>query len=255
MSDLSHAPSSDNSLSERGLLRSAGWMTGSHILAQGLAYGSLVLLARWLTPASFGTVAIGSGIVYVAILFVDQGTMGSVIVRQELTRADLIAAFRRCILTSCVLAAAMAAAAGAVVTNFASGGDAAAVAALALCLPLHAIAVVPIALLQRSMQFRRLAGLNAAANVLSAIAALLLAWEGFGVWALVARQLLVFGLLAVLTPLLCIGALRAHTARTIVTGTDPMANSDRWFFLFGVALMVTANLDYLVIGRSGDAYL
>ena len=180
-----------------------------------------------------------------------------IIVRQELNRADLVRAFRRCLLTACVLAAVMAAAAGLVVTNFASGGDAAAVAALALCLPLHAFAVVPTALLQKSMQFRRLAALNAIANVVSAVAAVLLALSGFGVWALVARQLVVFGMQAVLTPLLCIGALRDQplTARTVVGRANPAMDSERWFFLFGVVVMVTANLDYLVIGGLGDAYV
>ena len=257
MNEVSHATPSETALSRRGLLHSAGWMTGSHLLAQTFAYGSLILLARWLTPASFGTVAVGTAVVYVAVLFVDQGTLGAIIVRQELNRADLVRAFRRCLLTACVLAAVMAAAAGLVVTNFASGGDAAAVAALALCLPLHAFAVVPTALLQKSMQFRRLAALNAIVNVVSAVAAVLLALAGFGVWALVARQLVAFGMQAVLTPLLCIGALRDQplTARTVVGRAHPAMDSERWFFLFGIVVMVTANLDYLVIGGLGDAYV
>ncbi len=254
MSDLTQTAPDDNTLSGRSLLRSAGWMTGSHLLAQGFAYGSLILLARWLTPTSFGTLAIGTAIVYVAVLFVDHGTLGGLVVRQTITRADLLHAFRRCMLLACVLAAIMAATAGLVVSNFASGGDAAAVAALALCLPLHAIAVVPTALLQKSMQFRRLAGVNAVANVVSAIAAVLLAVAGAGVWALVARQLVVFGVLAVLMPLLTIRALRAALS-TGVEGAYRPRNGERWFFLFGVMLMITVNLDYVVIGGSGNAHI
>jgi O-antigen/teichoic acid export membrane protein len=257
MSELSQAPRAEAALTGRGLLRSAGWVTGSHLLAQIFAYGSLILLARWLTPTSFGTVAIGTAIVYVAVLFVDHGTLGGIIIRPHLSRADLIRAFRRCMITAAALAAVMAALAGLVVTKFASGGDAAAVALLALCLPLHAIAVVPTALLQKSMQFRRLAGINATANVVSALAAVLMALDGFGVWALVARQLMVFGVLAVLTPGLCLGAWRAHqlTARPVVDGANRATGGERWFFVFGVALMITANLDYLVIGGSGNAHV
>jgi O-antigen/teichoic acid export membrane protein len=241
-------------LSARGLVRSAWWMTGSHLLAQSFAYGSLILLARWLTPVSFGTFAVGSGIVYVAVLFVDHGTVGGIIVQKYVSRGDLARAFRRCMLTATVLAAGMAATAGVVVTNFASGGDAAAVAVLALCLPLHAATVVPTALLQKSMQFRSIARLNAGANVVSAVVAVLLAVAGFGVWALVARQLIAFGLQAVVTPLLCLRAWRESPPTDEVEATaDRPPRSQHWFFLFGVALMITSYLDFLVIGGMGNA--
>lgn len=256
VTEVSQVPAQDATAGGRDLLRSAGWMTGSHLLAQAFAYGSLILLARWLTPTSFGTIAVGTALVYVAVLFVDHGTLGGLIVRRHLTRTDLLRAFRRCLVTACLLAAGMAAIASLVVTNFASGGDAAAIAALALCLPLHAFAVVPTALLQKTMQFRRLAALNAVANVTSALVAVALAFDGFGTWALVARQLMLFGILALLTPALCRRVLLSHlkASKTTVISDDPR-DSERWFFVFGVALMVTANLDYLVIGGLGDAHV
>lgn len=240
----------DSRLSGRGLIRSAGWMTGSHLLAQCFAYGSLILLARWLAPASFGTIAVGTAVLYVAVLFVEQGTLGGIIVRRRLTRSDLVAAMLRCLLTAVVLGAVMAGVAGLLVDRFASGGDAAAVAALALCLPLHALAVVPTALLQKTMQFGRLAALNAIANVVSALVAVLIAVAGAGVWALVARQVVLFLALAVLTPLFC----RHVRLDDAGSGEPPRgAHAERWFFLFGLALMVTANLDFLVVGAYGDA--
>lgn len=235
------------------VLRSASWMVGSHLLAQAFAYGSLIVLARWLDPTSFGTLAIGTAVVYVAVLLVDQGALGGIVVRSRLTRADLVATFWRCMATAAVLATVMAVAAGVLVDEFASGGDAAAMAALALCLPLHALAVVPTALLQKSMRFRTLASVNAAANVVSAAAAVAMAAGGFGVWALVARQLLLFGVLAVATPLLCGRSWRAHRAPPSGDSSDDGARTQRWFLSFGVLLLITLNLDYLVIGRSSDA--
>ena len=122
-------------LDGRSLLNSASWMTGSNLVAQSCAYGSLVLLARWLTPVSFGTVAVGMAIVGIGVLIVDRGTWGAVIVEKRLTRGDLTRAFWRCMATGLVLAVAMAAASESVVDRFATGGDVAAVAAIALCLP------------------------------------------------------------------------------------------------------------------------
>lgn len=239
---------------ERRLLLSAWWMSGSNILAQGFAYGSLILLARWLPPASFGTVAVGTAIVYVAVLFVDRGTSPAIVLAPQLSRADLNRAVRLCVLIAVVLAAAMATTASAVVDRFATGGDAAAVGVLALCLPLHAVAVVPTALLQRTMQFRRLASLTAAGNVASALVAVAMALAGLGVWALVARLSVFFAVIAVVATVLCLSALRGDQldlhdeSPTRCTG-----NTERWFFLFSVMFVLTANLGYLVIGASANA--
>src|SRR5690606_5827844 len=122
-----------------------------------------------------------------------------------------------------VLAAALVAAATGLVDQFASGGDAAAVAALALCLPLHAVAIVPTALLQKSMRFRSLAGLTAAANILSATAAVVFAVAGFGVWALVARQLVLFAATAVIAAVLCWMTLRA--GQLVLQTASPVTRS------------------------------
>lgn len=240
--------------SGRSLLNSAGWMTGTNVVAQAFAYGSLVVLARWLDPASFGTVAVATALVAVGVLFVDQGTWGAVIVERQLSRPQLAHAFRRCVVTSIVLAAGMAAASAAVVHHFAAGGHSGAVAAIALCLPLHAIAVVPTALLQRSMQFRRLAGVNGVANVVSALIAVILASYDAGVWALVARQLVLFALVAALSAAVCLPALRSHAPIT----TEPVlprtgVRAERWFFLFSVVYAVTCSLDKFIVGLFNGA--
>jgi O-antigen/teichoic acid export membrane protein len=229
-------------------------MAGSNIIAQAIAYGSLVLLARWLTPTSFGTVAVGTAIAGIGVLFVDRGTWGTVIVERHLTRSELAQSFRRCMTTALILAAAMAITSELVVNHFATGGHAGAVAAIALCLPLHAVAVVPTALLQRSMQFRRLAGVTGLANILSALTAVVLAVGGAGVWALVARQLVLFGLVALLSTVLCLGELRAYPVA--VPGSvraRSRARSEWSFFLFSVTNAINGSLDKFVIGLFGGA--
>lgn len=229
-------------------------MTGSNLIAQAFAYGSLVLLARWLSPANFGTVAVASAMVSIGVLFVDRGTWGAVIVERRLVRAELARAFRRCMATAVVLAGIMAATSGIVVHHFATGGRPDALAAIALCFPLHAIAVVPNALLQRSMQFRRLAGINGIANIASALIAVALALAGAGIWALVARQLVLFGLLGALAAALCLPALHSHAPVTAEPAPVRTGGSTEWwFFSFSVIYAVTCSLDKLVVGLFGSA--
>ncbi|MET9519196.1 oligosaccharide flippase family protein [Streptomyces sp. NPDC002994] len=240
----------------RSLIASASWMTGSHLVAQAFAYGSLIFLARRLPPASFGTVAVGTAVVYIATLLVERGTYGGIMVHPGLTRSYLVRAFWRCFLIAAALAAAMAAAAGPLVGTFAGGGDAAAVALLAVCLPLHAISVIPTALLHKSMRFRRLAGATAAANIVSAAVAVAAVLAGAGVWSLVMRQVVLFGLLAVLTTALCLPGLRHRSAAPYTSGAhEHVRTANRWFFLFGVTMMLAANIDYLIVGLSSDAHL
>ncbi|MFI6439230.1 oligosaccharide flippase family protein [Streptomyces sp. NPDC050759] len=243
-------------LTGRGLITSASWMTGSHLIAQAFAYGSLIFLARRLPPASFGTVAVGTAVVYITTLLVDHGTYGAIMVHPRPTRSYLVRAFWRCFLIGVVLGAVMAASAGPLVGTFADGGDAPAVALLAVCLPLHAIGIVPTALLHKSMRFRRLAGATAVANVGSASMAVVAVLAGAGVWSLVARQVALFALLAVLTTVLCRPTLRHRSAVPNPSGVHGHEHSgDRWFFLFGVTMMLAANIDYLVVGLSSDASL
>ena len=56
---------------------------------------------------------------------------------------------------------------------------------LALMVPVHALLVVPRALLQRSMRFKRLAATEVGAEVVLGVVTIGLAYRGYGVWSLV----------------------------------------------------------------------
>lgn len=237
-------------LSWRSLLSAASWMSAAHIVAQAFAYCSLILLARLIPPQSFGTMASGMALVWVAAMVMETGTHGSIVVSPRLTPALLRRGFLRCLLAATVLAVAMAVAADTLADTVAKGADAGALAALALGLPLYAAAVVPVAVLHRTMQFRKLARTTAAANMGSATAAVVAGLAGAGVWALVLRQLLWFALLAALAT----AGARAHMPfRTSgQQAAQPSSSSHGWFLLFGITLAIAQNLDYLVIGTLGD---
>jgi O-antigen/teichoic acid export membrane protein len=228
-------------------------MSAAHIVAQAFAYASLIVLASILPPGSVGTVASGTAIVWIAAMVMEAGTHGSLVVSPRLTYALVRRAFWRCFLAAIGLGAAMAVGAELLVGTVAKGADAAVLAVLAISLPLYAFAIVPQAILHRTMQFRKLARATAAANIGSAAVALVAGLAGAGVWALAVRQLLWFGLLAALT---ATGA-RTHLHRKSFAD-DPIdvhphtPSSHRWFFLFGVTLLAAQSLDYLVIGSLGN---
>jgi O-antigen/teichoic acid export membrane protein len=228
-------------------------MTGANIVAQGFAYASLLVLARILPPDSFGIVATGTAIVWVACVLMGSGTQGGLVVSRHLTRASLRRTFWICFLMALALAVAMAGAAGWLVGAVANGGDSAALAALALALPLYAVALIPTALLQREMEFGKLARVTAGSNVGSAAVAAVAGLLGAGVWALVTRQLLWFALLAMLAVWVARPYFpRRSEAHEGADETQPEGVGNRWFLLFGATLLIGMNLDYLVIGAVSD---
>ena len=242
------SPSPEAALGARSLISAASWMSGANLVAQGVAYAALLVLARLIPPAAFGTVAAGTAVVWMAITVLDSGTRGGIIVRPRLTHAALQSAFRRCLVISLVLAAAMAIASPQLVDAIAEGGEPATFAVLAISLPVYAVALIPTAVLQRVMEFGRLARLTAAANVVSAGAAVVAGFAGAGVWALVTRQLLWFALLALLAVLVARPFLPRRGEALANGGEVPARVGDRWFLLFGATLLIALNLDYLVIG-------
>src|SRR5882757_1044164 len=174
-------------VSGRSLVASAWWMTGSNLVAQMFAYGSLIYLARIVKPVNFGTVAAGTTVVCIGALVVSRGTYGAIMVDRTMARVDLVRAHWRCVFVGVILGAMMAASAGWLVVIFAKGGDPRAVAVLAVCLPLYGMGIVPTALLHKSMRFRRLAGATTIAYALSGLVGVVAGLAGLGVWSLVAR--------------------------------------------------------------------
>jgi O-antigen/teichoic acid export membrane protein len=239
-------------LSAESLVSAASWMSGAHLIAQAFAYGSLIVLARLLPPDSFGTVAAGTAIVWVAVMLMDSGTHGSIVVGPQLTHSALRRTFRRCLLVAAALAAVMAVGAEAIVGTVVKGGDATALAVLALSLPLYAVALIPQAVLHRAMEFGKLARLTAASNAGSAAVAVVAGLAGAGIWALVARQLLWFALLAALASALARPYLPARSSTPARIEERRGTSDHRWFLLFGMTLLLGMNLDYLVIGSWGD---
>jgi O-antigen/teichoic acid export membrane protein len=226
-------------------------MSTANLVAQGLTYVALLVLARLVPPDSWGVVTIGVTLIWMAAVLLDGGTAGSVIVRARLTPASLRRVFWRCLIIALALATIMAVAARGLVAITVRHGDPAVLAVLALSLPLYAISLVPVAVMQRTMQFGRVALITATANVGSTAVAIVAGLVGAGVWALVVRQLLWFGLLALLAGIVARPTLRALADDDRDPGR-PQASGDRWFLAFRITLLVALSLDYLVIGNVSD---
>ncbi len=232
------------------LIRSASWMSAAHGAAQLSAYGSLLYLAHLIPPKEFGAVATGTAILNIGVVLMDSGTRGSIVVAPALSQRFLRLSLMRCVGVGLLLSVAVGLSSHVLGRVFGGGsGGGSVIALLGLAIPLYALAVVPMALLQRSMHFRSLAWAWASSNASSAVVAVVAGALGAGVWALVVRQLAWCAVLAVLS--LVIASRRVRGRDPAPAGKqNPLAH---WFLLFAVTQVVTFNLDYLVIGHQSSA--
>ncbi len=149
---------------------------------------SFVLVARHVTPEDFGTMAIAWIIAGLGQIFLLE-TLGDAIVRRSaLGQAERDATFWTGLALGLGFAALTAATAGLAAAFFEDPALGAVLPVLALRLVFDGLAIVPDALLRRAYTLRKLALRTTLANVLAAVAAVLLARQGYGVWALVAQQ-------------------------------------------------------------------
>ena len=215
-------------------------------------YGSLVALGALLSPRDFGTIAAGLVVVQIAQFLMDSGTRGSLIVAPRITAELLRRALAFNVGTGLLLTLAVAALAGPFVDAFASGGQADPIRFLALAVVLSALVPVPMAILQRKLDFRRQATILGVAATVASIAAIGAAILGAGVWALALRQVLFQAVIACLSWWSVRRMLPSRALRSEGRGSARQEQAF-WFFLVSLSQFLALNVDYLVVGGVTDA--
>jgi O-antigen/teichoic acid export membrane protein len=158
---------------------------------QGLTSLFTLALAAVLGPEDFGAVTIALTMILFFQLFLDNGLSDAIVQRKDLDDEHLTAAFWILSLSGLGLAAVSLALARWWAAANHLPDLVPVIAALTLILPLQALGVVQQALLRRRMDFRSLAVLANLAVIAAGVLGLVLAHQGFGVWALVVYQLTV----------------------------------------------------------------
>lgn len=163
------------------------------LLASGsehvIAFLVLVVLARLLAPADFGAVALASACVFLTFLVIHQTFVHPLVQRQAISRVDLDSAFWLAVGLGALMTAALYGSSDLVAKLFGQPIVADLLRWLAPVAVISAARVVPTAWLSRNMRFRAMAVRGAIATTLGGIAGIGLALRGWGVWSLVAQQL------------------------------------------------------------------
>jgi O-antigen/teichoic acid export membrane protein len=144
----------------------------------------MVVLARLVSPAQFGVVAMILVFSAVANVLVDGGLGTALIQRCDVDRADESAAFHFNVGMSVLLAAVLAFAAPWIARFFAQPDLQGITWIMSINLVMGALGAIHTTLLTKALDFRPLMLIGLWSSLLSGALAIFLAWRGFGAWSL-----------------------------------------------------------------------
>ncbi len=226
------------------------WAGGARISQQGFQFLLSVVLARLLLPEDYGLMAMAMLFTGFAGILADAGLNAAVVQRKELTEIHTNTIFWSTIGSGVALTALTFVLSTWLANFFKAPALALILRIISLNFTLGSVGNVPSALLQRTMQFRKIAQIDVASLVLSGIAAVVAALLGAGVWSLVIQSLAASLLRSFFRCWSC-----GWVPKLIFSGS---AFRDIWGFsghLYGFNFINywTRNADNLLIGRFFNA--
>ena len=152
----------------------------------------LPILARVIPPEQFGYVGMAMAFVSLFTMFNDLGISAALVRADEPSPAFWSTAFWTNIGLGTAMTLVIFLAAPLIAGFYREPVVEPLVQALAIMVLMHCAFLVPMAWLQRNFRFRAIAGIDLFATLVSAIVAVIAAFQGHGMWALVWQQLVLY---------------------------------------------------------------
>lgn len=180
-------------MSEGGLQRKVFsgllWKFGERIGAQAVSFLVSIILARLLLPSDYGVIALITIFIDIANVFVSSGFGAALVQKKDADEVDFSSVFYFSIVMSWVLYAIVFFGAPAVAGFYGKEILMPVLRVMALKLPLAGVNSVQHAYVQKKMLFKRFFFSTLIGTVGSAVVGIVMAYTGFGAWALVAQYL------------------------------------------------------------------
>ena len=165
------------------------WRFAEKMTAQSVSFIVSIVLARILMPDDYGVVAIVCVFTAIAEIFVTSGLGTALIQKKNATQVDFSTVFWCNLALSCVIYAVIFFAAPYIAAFYKLPLLTSVVRVLAIKIPINAFNSIQNAYVSRKMQFKKFFFATIIGTVASAIVGIYMAYNGFGVWALVAQIL------------------------------------------------------------------
>lgn len=166
------------------------WKFLERIGTQGVSFAVAIVLARLLSPADFGLIAIVTVFVTMANVFVQSGLNTALIQKKNADNLDFSTVFFSCLALAAVLYMGLFFSAPFIAKFYNNQSELVPIIrVLGLMLPLGALNSIQEAYVARNMMFKKLFFRSVGAIIPAGIIGVVCAYLGFGIWSLVAQQL------------------------------------------------------------------
>ena len=155
------------------------------ILGKIISLGSTLILARMLSPADYGVMALAMIVIGFVGFFNEVGIGAAIVQKTELTATEVNGCFAIAIFTSLLLFLATVLGSGLAADFFKTPQLKGMISVLAGAFVLGSLSTVPLAFLRKEMQFKAIAWLNIIEVFSLSSSSILFAFNGFGAWSLV----------------------------------------------------------------------
>lgn len=172
-----------------GIINSLFWKTGERFMVQGIGLLVQIILARLLMPEDFASLAIITAIVNYLGLFVQSGLSIAVVQKKNLTKNDISTLTTISLLAALLMYIVLWEAAPLISDFYKVGELTWPIRVMGLTLFLFAFNSIQTGILQREMMFRAIFFRSLLATPLSGIIGIVMAYMGFGIWALIAYNI------------------------------------------------------------------
>lgn len=156
----------------------------------GISFITNIVLARMLTPDDFGCIGMLAIFITVSNTFVDGGFGSALIQKKESTQKDYSTIFWWNIFISSLLYGVLYLSAPAIAEFYHIPLLSSVLRVQGIILIIHSLNIIQTNQLRKQLRFKRLANVTVIAHSIAALAAIILAWKEWGVWALVAQQII-----------------------------------------------------------------
>lgn len=180
----------DNEISKLKVASSLFWKLMERGGAQGIQFIVQILLARLLVPEDYGIIALIAIFITVANVFVQSGFNTALVQKKDADEIDFSSVFYLSLFVATFVYLLLFFAAPFIANFYHVLQLKQILRVLSITLLLGAFNSIQNAALSRKMEFKKLFFSSLSSMIASGIVGIILAYEGFGVWALVAQQLI-----------------------------------------------------------------
>ena len=170
----------------RQLARGFNWLGGATVIAKVIDFSTILVMLLYLTKQQVGVASLVISVGMVVEGLNGLGTSEALIQSRSVSRLQLDSLFWYIVGAALLVGALTLLAAPWIAAIYGVGGMAAYFLAVAVKQPLVGAALIPLALMNRDLQYERIAVVNVCATLAAALTRLALGALGAGAWALVA---------------------------------------------------------------------